>query len=133
MRLLVEEDLLEQIIALGLDFRVGTRGDRLSGGQRQKLAIARVLLKKPPILILDEATAALDNASQQRIHKLLDSRWKGNSTLISVVHRLDTIGHNDRVAVMKAGRIIEMGTYDELVAHKGVFHELVYGAKSGRQ
>lgn len=130
MQLLIEEDLLERIVDIGMDFRVGTKGDRLSGGQRQKLAIARVFLKKPPILIMDEATSALDNASQQRIQNLLETRWKGKSTLISVVHRLDTIKNYDKVAVMKAGKIIEIGGYDELLAKKGVLYELVYGSKS---
>jgi len=131
MQLLIEEDLLEQIIEIGMDFKVGTKGDRLSGGQRQKLAIARVFLKEPPILIMDEATSALDNASQQRIQNLLETKWKGASTLIAVAHRLDTIRNFDKIAVMKAGKIMEMGTYDELLTKKGLFYELVHGSKIG--
>ncbi len=130
IHLLIEEDLLEGIVEIGMDFKVGTKGDRLSGGQRQKLAIARVFLKKPPILIMDEATSALDNASQKRIQTLLETKWKGKSTLISVVHRLDTIKGYDKVAVMKAGKILEMGSYQELLAKKGVLYELVHGAKA---
>jgi len=130
IHLLIEEDLLERIVEIGMDFKVGTKGDRLSGGQRQKLAIARVFLKKPPILIMDEATSALDNASQKRIQTLLETRWKGKSTLIAVVHRLDTIKGYDKVAVMKAGKILEMGSYQELLAKKGVLYELVHGAKA---
>jgi ABC-type multidrug transport system fused ATPase/permease subunit len=133
IHLLIEEDLLERIVEIGMDFKVGTKGDRLSGGQRQKLAIARVFLKKPPILIMDEATSALDNASQKRIQTLLETRWKGKSTLISVVHRLDTIKGYDKVAVMKAGKILEMGSYQELLAKKGVLYELVHGAKAAAQ
>jgi len=130
IHLLIEEDLLERIVEIGMDFRVGTKGDRLSGGQRQKLAIARVFLKDPPILIMDEATSALDNASQKRIQTLLETKWKGKSTLISVVHRLDTIKGYDKVAVMKAGKILEMGPYQELLDKKGVLYELVHGAKA---
>ena len=131
MQLLIEEDLLERIVEIGMDFRVGTKGDRLSGGQRQKVAIARVFLKQPHILIMDEATSALDNASQQRIQNLLESKWKGASTLIAVAHRLDTIRNFDKVAVMKAGRIVEIGSYDELLTKRGLFYELVYGSKDG--
>lgn len=130
VHLLIEEDLLERIVEIGMDFRVGTKGDRLSGGQRQKLAIARVFLKDPPILIMDEATSALDNASQKRIQTLLETRWKGRSTLVSVIHRLDTIQGYDKVAVMKAGKIAEMGTYHELMAMKGLLHDLIHGAKN---
>lgn len=130
MQLLIEEDLLEQILEIGMEFQVGTKGDRLSGGQRQKLAIARSFLKNSPILIMDEATSALDNASQQRIQNILETRWKGQATLIAVVHRLDTIKGFDKVAVMKAGKIIEMGSYEELMHKKGVLHELVHGAES---
>lgn len=129
IQLLIEENLLETIIALGMQYQVGSKGDKLSGGQRQKLAIARVFLKAPKILIMDEATSALDNKSQTRIQNLLEDRWKGRSTLIAVAHRLDTIKTYDKVAVMKAGKIVEMGTYDELMARKGALHELVVGRK----
>ncbi len=130
IHLLIEEDLLERVIEIGMDFRVGTKGDRLSGGQRQKLAIARVFLKNPPILIMDEATSALDNASQKRIQTLLETKWKGRSTLVAVIHRLDTIQGYDKIAVMKAGKIMEMGNYQELMARKGLLHDLIHGAKS---
>lgn len=129
--LLILEDMLERIVELGLEFHVGSSGDRLSGGQRQKVALARAFLKEPPILILDEATAALDNASQARIQNLLESKWKGKSTVISVVHRLDTIKGFDKVAVMKAGRIVECASYKELMDKKGMLYELVHGT-SGR-
>ena len=125
IQLLIEEDLLETIIEIGLHYEVGTKGDKLSGGQQQKLAIARIFLKHPRILIMDEATSALDNKSQARIQNLLETRWKKKSTVISVVHRLDTIKNYDRVAVMKAGKILEIGTYDELMARKGMLYELV--------
>ncbi len=130
IQLLIEEDLLERIVEIGMDFKVGIKGDRLSGGQCQKLAIARVFLKKPPILILDEATSALDNASQQRIQNLLESKWKGRSTVISVAHRLDTIKNYDKIAVMKAGKIVEIGSYTELMNRKGTLYELVSGSKA---
>ena len=128
IQLLIEEDLLETIVEMGMEFQVGTKGDRLSGGQRQKLAIARTFLKEPKVLIMDEATSGLDNNSQARIQSQLDTRWK-DTTLISVVHRLDITKNYDRIAVMKAGNIVEMGTYDELIARKGVLHELVLGKK----
>ena len=129
VQLLIEEDLLETIVEIGMQFQVGTKGDKLSGGQRQKLAIARAFLKDPKILIMDEATSALDNRSQARIQNLLTNRWKGKSTLIAVVHRLDIIKDYDKVAVMKAGKIGEIGTYDDLIAKKGMLYELVGGKK----
>jgi len=125
IQLLIEEDMLEAIIEIGMHYQVGTKGDKLSGGQQQKLAIARIFLKAPRILIMDEATSALDNKSQTRIQNLLETRWKKKSTVVSVVHRLDTIKNYDKVAVMKAGKILEMGTYDELIARKGMLYELV--------
>jgi ABC-type multidrug transport system fused ATPase/permease subunit len=127
IQLFIEEDLLERIVEIGMDFRVGSKGDRLSGGQRQKLAIARVLLKNPAVMIMDEATSALDNASQQRIQQLIEKKLKGKNTIISVVHRLDTIKGYDRIAVMKAGKIVESGSYEELIAQKGMLYELVHG------
>ena len=128
VQLLIEEDLLEQVAAIGMEFDVGNRGDKLSGGQQQKLSIARVLLKKPTVLIMDEATSALDNASQSRIQNLIE-KWKGSCTVISVIHRLDLLPSFDRVAVMKSGKIIESGEPRTLLAEKGVLYELVHGKK----
>ncbi len=128
VQLLIEEDLLEQVAAIGMEFEVGTRGDKLSGGQQQKLSIARVLLKKPKVLIMDEATSALDNASQSRIQNLIE-KWKGSTTVISVIHRLDLLPSFDKVAVMKSGKIIESGAPEKLLAEQGVLYELVHGKK----
>jgi ABC-type dipeptide/oligopeptide/nickel transport system ATPase subunit len=125
IQLLIEENLLETILRIGMQFQVGTRGDRLSGGQRQKLAIARALLKDPKILIMDEATTALDNQSQARIQKILDTQCKGNTALIAVVHRLDIIKQYDKIAVMRSGKIEELGSYRELIDRKGILFELV--------
>lgn len=119
------EGLLDEIMDIGLDFEVGSKGDRLSGGQKQKVAIARALLKDTPILIMDEATASLDNKSQATIHELLEKKYKGRKTIIAVIHRLDMASSYDRILVMKAGSIIEQGSYDELMARQGAFYELV--------
>lgn len=129
IQLLIEEDLLETIVGIGMQFQVGSKGDKLSGGQRQKLAIARVFLKSPRLLIMDEATSALDNNSQARIQNFLETRLKGKATVIAVVHRLDIIKNFDKVAVMKAGKLIEIGGYDELMAQKGVLYGLIRGKK----
>ena len=127
MQLLIEEDALERVAYLGMQFDVGSSGDKLSGGQRQKLAIARVLLKSPSIIIMDEATSALDNASQARIQKLIDTRWKNKCTVIAVLHRMDDIASFDQIGVMKAGKLLETGSYQELIDKKGLFHELIFG------
>ncbi|PKN41662.1 MAG: ABC transporter ATP-binding protein [Deltaproteobacteria bacterium HGW-Deltaproteobacteria-18] len=124
VQLLIEEGVLERIVELGLEFQVGSMGEYLSGGQRQKVALARVFLKQPAVYVLDEATAALDNASQARVQNFLRT-VRGKHTVISVVHRLDTVSHYDRIVVMKAGKIVESGPYDELMAAKGVLHGLV--------
>jgi len=129
IQLLIEEDLLETIVGIGMQFQVGSKGDKLSGGQRQKLAIARAFLKSPRLLIMDEATSALDNNAQARIQNFLETRLKGKTTVIAVVHRLDIIKNFDKVAVMKAGKLIEMGGYDELMAQKGVLYGLIRGKK----
>lgn len=127
IHLLIEEDFLETVIEIGMQFEVGSKGDKLSGGQRQKLAIARAFLKNPRFLIMDEATSALDNKSQSRIQNLLENKWKGKSTLIAVVHRLDIIKNFNKVAVMKAGKLGEIGTYNELIAREGLLYELEHG------
>jgi len=120
-----EQGLLDEILEIGLDFHVGSKGDNLSGGQKQKVALARALLKQTPLLILDEATASLDNQSQTQIQKYIDSRLKGNTTVIAVVHRLDMISGYDHILVMRAGKIVESGTYDKLLNQKGVLYGLI--------
>ena len=95
----------------------------MSGGQKQRLSIARVFLKDPPILILDEATSALDNTTEILIQQALDELCKGRTTLV-VAHRLSTIKNADRIAVVSGGRIVEEGTHDELVAHGGEYAKL---------
>jgi len=127
VQLLIEEGVLESIVEQGLDFQVGSMGEYLSGGQRQKVALARVFLKKPPVYVLDEATSALDNASQARVQNFLRT-VRGRHTVLSVVHRLDTVSHYDRIVVMKGGKIIESGPFKELMAAKGVLYELVGSA-----
>ena len=120
-----QQGLLDDIMDIGLDFHVGSKGDNLSGGQKQKIALARALLKKSPILVLDEATASLDNSSQARIQRYIDSHLKGNTTVISVVHRLDMISGYDHIIVMKDGKIVESGTYNDLLDKKGTLYDLI--------
>lgn len=108
---------------------VGERGAALSGGQRQRIAIARALLKDAPILVLDEATAALDNESERAVQLALDTLMQGRTTLV-IAHRLSTIERADRIFVMEAGRIAETGTHAELMAHSGLYAKLL--ALSGR-
>jgi ATP-binding cassette subfamily B protein len=109
--------------AEGLDTVIGERGRSLSGGERQRLSIARALLKNPPILILDEATSALDAATEQKLQKALDEVMRGRTTFV-IAHRLATIRNADRILVFDQGRVIETGTFDELVARGGRFAEL---------
>jgi len=108
----------------GLQARIGERGRLLSGGERQRLAIARALLKDPPILILDEATSALDPLTEQRVNLALDEVMKGRTTFV-IAHRLATIRNADRILVFRQGRITETGTFDELKRRGGFFAELV--------
>jgi ATP-binding cassette subfamily B protein len=108
----------------GLDARIGERGRLLSGGERQRLAIARALLKNPPILILDEATSALDPVTEERVNLALDEVMKGRTTFV-IAHRLATVRHATRILVFQNGRIIETGTFDALVERGGHFAELV--------
>ena len=108
----------------GLEARIGERGRLLSGGERQRLAIARALLKDPPILILDEATSALDPLTEVRLQMGLDEVMKGRTTFV-IAHRLATVREATRILVFRDGRIIEAGTFDELVQRSDFFAELV--------
>ena len=117
--------LMEEIIDLGLDFFVGSQGSHLSGGQKQKIAIARALLTDTPILIMDEATASLDNISQSMIQDFISTSFK-EKTVISIIHRLDLAKFYDLIVVMDNGGIIENGTYDKLMQQKGAFYQLYH-------
>lgn len=107
----------------GYDTVVGERGYRLSGGEKQRIAIARVLLKDPPVLLLDEATSALDSVSERAVQDALDAASRGRTTL-TVAHRLSTIVGADVIHVVDAGRIVESGTHAELLAREGLYASL---------
>lgn len=107
----------------GYQTNIGDRGGKLSGGQRQRLAIARAVLKNPPILILDEATSALDTESERLVQEALTNLMK-NRTSIVIAHRLSTIQHADEIVVLKEGRIVETGTHNDLLQQKGLYSHL---------
>ena len=102
---------------------VGERGHRLSGGEKQRLAIARLLLKSPSVVILDEATAHLDSENEQLVHAALQTALKGRTSIV-IAHRLSTVRDADQILVLDKGTIVERGTHDELVAQGGLYSEL---------
>jgi len=102
---------------------IGERGLKLSGGQRQRIAIARAILKNPPILILDEATSSLDSVSEAIVQKALDQLMQGRTTIV-IAHRLSTIRNADRILVIEKGRIADIGKHDELIERNGAYREL---------
>ncbi|TYT73722.1 ABC transporter ATP-binding protein [Desulfobotulus mexicanus] len=107
----------------GYDTHIGELGNRLSGGEKQRICIARALIKDAPILILDEATSALDTEAEQVVQKALDNLMQGRTTFV-IAHRLSTIVRADAIAVLVNGEVVEMGRHDELLARKGAYARL---------
>lgn len=113
-------DLVDHEGRRGYDAYVGERGVKLSGGQRQRIALARAMLKNAPILVLDEATSALDSEVEAAIQAALHRAMEGK-TVLAIAHRLSTIADMDRIIVLEAGRIIEQGGHDDLLARNGTY------------
>jgi ATP-binding cassette subfamily B protein len=107
----------------GYDTVVGARGHRFSGGEKQRLAIARTLLRDPRVLVLDEATSALDNETERAVQAALDEASRGRTT-ITIAHRLSTVRDADRIAVLDAGRVVEQGAHGDLMARGGRYARL---------
>jgi ATP-binding cassette subfamily B protein len=107
----------------GLDTVVGDRGYRLSGGERQRLAIGRLLLKAPSIVVLDEATAHLDSESEAAVQRALDAALEGRTSLV-IAHRLSTVRNADQILVVDGGRIVQRGTHASLLADGGLYADL---------
>lgn len=107
----------------GLDIVVGERGVKLSGGQKQRISIARALLARPKVIVLDEATSNLDTESEAFIQKSLNTLMKNRTTFV-IAHRLSTIQQADQILVVEDGEIAEQGKHDELISKKGRYHDL---------
>jgi len=116
------EEFIEALPA-GYQTRIGERGVRLSGGEKQRIALARAVLRDPPILILDEATSALDAESERLVQNALDHLMKGRTTFI-IAHRLSTIIKADIILVLDEGRLIEQGNHAQLIASNGAYCRL---------
>ena len=116
-------DILEKL-PQGLDTVIGTEGTYLSGGEAQRIALARAILKDAPIVILDEATASVDPENEHLIQQALSALTKGK-TILTIAHRLATIQSADQILVVEDGRIVQRGTHDELMAQGGLYRRFI--------
>ena len=116
----------------GYDTKVGSFGSRFSGGEKQRIAIARAILKDAPILLLDESTASLDADNEAKINQALDRLMKGKTVFV-IAHRLNTIQNADQIIVLNQGRIEETGTHEELLRKKGHYYEMVQEQQKARE
>jgi subfamily B ATP-binding cassette protein MsbA len=107
----------------GYETQIGERGAQISGGQQQRISMARALLKDPKILILDEATSALDSESEALVQESLNHLMKGRTTFV-IAHRLSTITHADKIVVLDKGEIVEQGIHSELIAQNSLYRKL---------
>ena len=108
----------------GIDTVIGDAGNKLSGGQKQRLAIARAVLKNPPVMILDEATSALDTESEKLVQDALQKMMQNRTSLV-IAHRLSTIKSADEIIVLDKGNVLERGTHDTLLAQNGMYKKLI--------
>jgi ATP-binding cassette, subfamily B, heavy metal transporter len=129
---LAQIDAFIRTLPAGYQTMVGERGLKLSGGEKQRVAIARTILKGPPILMLDEATSALDSHTEREIQDALDRVSKNRTTLV-IAHRLSTIVHADNILVLEKGTLVEQGTHAELIQKNGLYASLWDRQKQAEQ
>jgi ATP-binding cassette subfamily B (MDR/TAP) protein 1 len=131
-----QANILEFVSSLpeGFNTPCGARGTAFSGGQRQRIAIARALIRKPKLLVLDEATSALDTHSEQLVQEALEeTRRESGCSVIAVAHRLSTIRNADVIFVLVGGKVVEVGTHEELQAKGGVYTDMCQAQSLGRE
>jgi ATP-binding cassette subfamily B protein len=121
-----------ETFSAGFDTVIGERGVRLSGGQRQRTALARAIIKNPPILVLDDAFSSVDVETEEEILRELKRFMRGRTTLL-ISHRISTVRDADRIVYLRGGAIIEQGTHDELLARRGAYYELYLRQSLERQ
>ena len=119
------------VLPEGYDTHVGERGVKLSVGEKQRISIARALLKNPPVLVLDEATASVDTATEQLIQQALQRLLAGRTSFV-IAHRLSTVRHADMILVLQKGRILERGTHDDLISRGGLYAKLCQAQHTNR-
>jgi ATP-binding cassette subfamily B protein len=126
-------DFITEQLPQGWQTIVGERGVKLSGGEKQRVAIARMLIKKPVVLVFDEATASLDTKSEKIIQEAISKLSKGHITTIVIAHRLSTIADFDNIVVLDKGQIVEQGNHEDLLKKQGVYYQLWQAQSRGQE